>query len=110
VIAGLQRGSAKADREASDVIDYRFHPALSSAVSAAVESPLGLDPVANDLALTVLAHRGEFVYRALEAVERMGVSGSDHLEGQVVVVAADFTSSHGSPPVSGSAMPPTQEE
>jgi hypothetical protein len=38
------------------------------------------------------------------------VAGSDHLERQIVIVAADFTSSHWGPPVSGSTVPPTREE
>jgi hypothetical protein len=66
--------------QASDVIGYLFYPLLSRAVGTAVERSLGLDTVANDLALAVLAHRGEPVNRALEAVKRMGVAGSDHLE------------------------------
>ena len=44
---------------------------LAGAVGTAVERSLGLYTVANDLALAVLAQRGELVNRALEAVERM---------------------------------------
>jgi hypothetical protein len=102
-------GVSMADSQASDVIDYLFYPMLARAMGTAVEGSLGLHAVANDLALAVLAHWSEFVNRALEAVKRMSVAGSDHLERQVVVVAADFTSSHRSPPVSGSTVPPTRE-
>jgi hypothetical protein len=66
-------------------------------MGATIEGALCLYPVANDLAPAMLAHRGQFVNRALEAVERVGVTGSDHLEGQVVVISANFTSSHGTP-------------
>jgi hypothetical protein len=82
------------DLQASDVIDYLFYPLLSCAVGTAVERSLGLDTVANDPALAVLAHRSELVNRTLEAVERMGVAGSDDLERQIVIVAADLTASH----------------
>src|SRR6266550_2051366 len=81
--------------QASDVIGYLSYPLLSRAVGTTVERSLGLYTVANDLALAVLAHRGELVNCTLKAVERMGVAGSDDLEGQIVIVAADLTSSHG---------------
>jgi len=94
----------------SDVVGDGHDALLAGAVGTAVERSLGLYTVANDPALAVLAHRSELVNRALEAVERMGVAGSDDLEGQIVIVAADLTSSQGSPPVSGSTVPPTREE
>ena len=53
---------------------------LSRAMGATVERPCALYSVANDLALAMLTYRGELVNRALEAVERMGVAGSDYLE------------------------------
>jgi hypothetical protein len=81
--------------QASDVIGYLFDPFLSRAVGTAVKGSLGLDTMANDLALAVLAHWGKLVNRTLKAVERMGVAGSDDLKGQIVIVAADLTSSHG---------------
>jgi hypothetical protein len=91
----------------SDVIDGRCYPVLSGAMGAAVKGAFGFYPMANDLAPTVLAYRRQLVNRALEAVERMGVTGGDHLEREIVVVAADFTSSHWNPPHSGSTMLPT---
>jgi hypothetical protein len=63
-------------------------------VGTAEECSLGLDPVPYDLAAAVLAHRSEPVNGTFEAVESMGITGGNHLEGQVIVVAADFTSSH----------------
>ena len=63
---------------ASNVIGNGHNAVLAGAVGAAVEGPLGFDSVTDDLALAVLAHRGEFVNRAFEAVERMGLpSGND---------------------------------
>jgi hypothetical protein len=49
-------------------------------MGAAVEGTFGLYPMANDLALAVLAYWSELVNGALEAVERMGVASRDHLE------------------------------
>jgi hypothetical protein len=83
------------------VIGYLFYPMLSRAVGAAVKRSLRLHTVANDLAVAVLTHRSELVNRTLEAVERMGVAGSDHLKREVIIVAANFTSRHWNPPVSG---------
>jgi hypothetical protein len=37
--------------------------------------------MADDLAATVIADRGEFVNRTLEAVEGMTTTGSDNFEG-----------------------------
>jgi hypothetical protein len=63
-------------------------------VSAAKERAIGFDAVAHDLATAMLADRSQLVNGALEAVERMGVSGSNDLEREIVVVATDLTSSH----------------
>jgi hypothetical protein len=52
----------------------------------------------HDLATTVLTYWSQLVYGTLEAVERMGVPGGNHLERKVVVVAANLTSSHLDPP------------
>jgi len=76
------------------VIHRGSYAAFPGAVSTAKEGALRLNPVPYDLAAAVLAHRSEPVDGAFEAVEGMGVTGGNHLEGQVIVVAADFTSSH----------------
>src|SRR5215208_5120313 len=78
----------------ADVIHSGLYAAFPGAVGTAKEGALRLNPVPYDLAAAVLAHRREPVDGAFEAVERMGITGGDHLEGQVVVIAADFTSSH----------------
>jgi hypothetical protein len=77
-----------------DVIYHSLDAALSGTVGAAIEGPLRLDTMPNDLAAAVLAYRSQPVNGAFEAVERMGVAGCNHLEGEVVIVTADFTSSH----------------
>jgi len=74
------------------------HALLAGTVSATVERVVRLDPVPHDLAAAVIAHRGQAMNGALEAVEGMRLSRSDDLEGQVVLVATDFTGSHGEPP------------
>jgi hypothetical protein len=78
----------------SDVIDRCSHAAFPRAVSTAEECALGLDPVTDDLAAAVIADRRQFVDSTFETIERMGVSSRNDLKRQVVIVAADFTSSH----------------
>jgi hypothetical protein len=63
-------------------------------MGTAVKRALRLDPVTHDLAATVLTHRSQAVNGAFKAVEGMGVTGRYYLKGEVVVIAADFTSSH----------------
>jgi hypothetical protein len=64
-------------------------------MGAAEERAFGLHPVAYDFATAVFTGRGKPVDGAFEAVEGIGVSGGDDLEGEVVVVAADLALSHG---------------
>src|SRR5690606_16381102 len=68
---------------------------LMRAVGAAVEGVLPLDSVADYPAATVRAYRRQLVNRTLEGVEGVGRTRRDHLEGQVIVVAAHFTLRHG---------------
>jgi hypothetical protein len=68
-------------------------------MGATVKCALGLDTMANDFALGVLANWSQPVNRALEAVERVSVPGSHHLKREVIVIAADFASSHWNRPV-----------
>jgi hypothetical protein len=42
----------------------------------------------------MLAYGRESVDGALETIKRVGVSGSHHLKREIVVIAADLTSSH----------------
>jgi hypothetical protein len=67
--------------------------------------------VPDDLAAAMLTHRSQFVYGALEAIERVGLASRDYLEREIVIVATDFTPSHsnllvrGRCPRSPSALP-----
>ena len=73
------------------IVDRVAHALLVRAMCAAIERAVRLDPMSDDLATAVLAHRRERMNRALEAVEGMAMSGGDDLEGQVIVVAANLT-------------------
>jgi hypothetical protein len=63
-------------------------------MGTAVKGALGLDAVADDLAIAVLARRGERVDGAFEAIEIVGLSVDRYFERLVVVVSADFTFVH----------------
>src|SRR5438034_1990545 len=68
------------------------------AVLTAEDAAVALDAVADHAAVAVRAARRERLDGAFEAVERMGrAAGERRGEGLVVIVAADFTSSHVSP-------------
>jgi hypothetical protein len=69
-------------------------PGFASATGAAIERILSLDAVPDDLAAAVSADRGQFLDRALEAVEDMLSARRDHVEGQIIIVTANFTFSH----------------
>jgi hypothetical protein len=68
-------------------------------MGAAEKSTLGLVTVADDLALTVLAGRREYVNRALEAVEGVFVAVMDDGERPMIGVSADFAPRHGAAPI-----------
>ena len=65
------------------------------AMSATIEGAVRLDAVADHLAAAVLAHGRQLLDRALEAVERVRLSGRHHLERHLVVIAAHFAYGHG---------------
>src|SRR5688500_6118575 len=69
---------------------------LAGAVHAAVDLAVALHAVADDLAVAVRAARGEGVDGAFEGVEGVPLARHLHLEGLVVVVAADLADRHGS--------------
>jgi hypothetical protein len=62
------------------VIHSGSYAAFPGAVGTAKERALRLDPVSDNLAPAVFAHRSEPVNRAFKAVEGMGLSGSNDLE------------------------------
>jgi hypothetical protein len=65
-------------------------------MGAAVERVVRLDTVTDHLATAVGADGRQLVDGALEAVEDVALTGRDDLEGEVVLVAADLASRHGS--------------
>jgi len=70
------------------------HSRLARTIGAAEERVLSFDAMPDNPASAVIASRSEFVDRTLEAVERMARTSSNYLEGQVIIVAADFTLRH----------------
>src|SRR5258705_8212938 len=61
---------------------------------AAVERVVGFDPVTDDPAAAVIAHRRHAVNGALETVERVSDASGDHLKGAMIVVTTDFAFGH----------------
>jgi hypothetical protein len=79
----------------SDVVGHRGHAGFASTVSTTEKRALRLHPVTQDPTSAVIAHGRQLVDGALKAIEGMGLTGRDHLKAKVVIVAADFTASHG---------------
>jgi hypothetical protein len=77
------------------VINHRSYALLPGTVSATEKRTVRLQPMPYDLAAAVLAYRGKPVNGALKAVECMPLSRGNYLEGEVIIVAADFALSHG---------------
>lgn len=69
-------------------------------MGAAIEGPVGLYTVPNDLAAAVLAGRGKSSDGAFKAVEHMRPTSHEHLKGLIVLVAAHFTLCHAHNPLS----------
>src|SRR6266511_595045 len=78
----------------SDVVFRLSDSGLARAIGAAIERVLGLDAMPDDPAAALSADRGQLLDRAFEAVEDMLPARRDHLEGQIIIVAANFTLSH----------------
>ncbi len=64
------------------------------AVSAAEEGARGFDPVTDDLAAAMFAFGGQRMYGALKTIEIMRDAVDDDLETLVVIIPANFTTSH----------------
>jgi hypothetical protein len=62
------------------VIDNLARPFLARTVRTTVECAIGLDPMADDLAATMITDRGQFMNRALEAIKYMCRARRDYLE------------------------------
>jgi hypothetical protein len=87
----------------SNVIYHRLDSSLPGTVGAAEERPLCFDAMTHDSASAMIADRSELMDGTLEAVEGMGLAGGDDLKREIVVVPANFASSHGVLPDQGSA-------
>ena len=82
------------EQRGSGPIGHSSNACLAGTVGATEKCSLCFDPVSQNLAPAVVAHWSQLVCGALEAVKRMGLPRGDYLKGQVVLVAAHFTSSH----------------
>jgi len=63
-----------------DMIYYLRDSFVARTVGAAVERPVRLNAVANNLTATVMTDRRQFMYRALETVEHVAHAGGDDFE------------------------------
>src|SRR3546814_20138694 len=70
---------------------------MTRAMGTAVEMPVDLDTVTDDLAVAVLAGRGHAMNGAFEAVEDMAGASRDHLEALVIVVPTYLARCHRRP-------------
>src|SRR5215204_1814658 len=86
----------------ADVIDSLVYAVLACAVRTAIERAVGLDAVPDDPTPAVVADGRELLDRALEAVEDVPITGGNHLERQVIVVAAHLAFRHDRPPLCSS--------
>ncbi len=75
-----------------------MHSLLACTTRAAIEGIVRLNAVSDDLTTAVIAHGRQLMDRALQAVKDVGLTRRDDLEGEVVIVPADFTLSHGRVP------------
>jgi len=64
------------------------------AMNAAIDLPISFHTVPHDPTIAVWADRRQRVDRALEAIERVMLSGYDHLKRLVIFVFANFACSH----------------
>ena len=78
----------------SNVIYHRLDPLLPGTVGAAEERPLCFYAVTHNPASAMIADRGQPVDGTFKAVEGMSISGGDDLKREIVVVPANFASSH----------------
>jgi hypothetical protein len=63
-------------------------------MDATEDLAVGFHAVAEDPAVAVRTHRCQSVDRALEAIERVMLSGDDHLERFVIFILANFACTH----------------
>jgi hypothetical protein len=70
-------------------------PDLVRAVGTTVESALCFQPVADDLATAMRAGGRQRMDGAVKAIKGVDLAGQPNFKGLVVVIAAQFASSHG---------------
>jgi len=63
-------------------------------MNAAIDLPISFHTVPHDSTIAVWADGRQRVDRALEAIERVMLSGYDHLKRLVIFVFANFACSH----------------
>ena len=76
------------------MIRYLADATLARAMRATVERSVRLDPMADDFAAAVVTGGGELVNRAFETIECVRRAVANHVEREMVFVAADFTLGH----------------
>ena len=67
---------------------------LTGTVGAAVDRVRGFGPMADDPAPTMRTGRCQLLNRAFKAIEDVSAPSGNDLEGEVIVVAADFADCH----------------
>ena len=77
-----------------NVIDGTMYSVRLGAMRAAVKRVSSFDSVADYLATTMCTDRRKFMYRTLERIEYMSISGRKHLKRKVVIISANFALSH----------------
>jgi hypothetical protein len=70
------------------------HATLARAIGAAIERISRLDAVSDDLAAAMIADGCELMDRTLKTVERVSLTGGNHVKRQMIIVTANFTGTH----------------
>jgi hypothetical protein len=84
------------------VIFHTGYPGLASAIGTTIERLIRLYPMPDDTAAAVIADRGQLVNGTFETVESVAPARRDHLEGQIIIISANFALSHNSSLLSNS--------
>jgi hypothetical protein len=94
VYARQRRRTVVAFGDGSGVVSHFGDSGFARATGATIKRFVRLDAMPDDFAPTVIANRRQRMDRALEAVENMLPARRDHLEGEIIVVTANFTLGH----------------
>jgi hypothetical protein len=93
-VCARRRPAIVAFSDGSGVVSRFGDSGFARATGAAIKRPVRLDAVPDDFAPAVIANRRQRMDRAFEAVENMLPARRDHLEGEIIVVTANFTLGH----------------